>query len=195
MLNYFSLHERCFKLLDTIRSELHGRFVKYIGNPYMADQTTQLPFLVLNTFMVTMKRGEAAEMMHLARDFQREHGPRNEEVAVVNATLIKASEVVAQVVEEEGSAESMEIEKLRNVLGGVSVDSEQLDQIQEIDDYSEEPPAAQRLQPRRANRGTALESQIPELRRPLGNPPVMQNEGELGNFRENSYPSDFDSEI
>lgn len=27
MLNYFSLHERCFKLLDAIRSELHDSFL------------------------------------------------------------------------------------------------------------------------------------------------------------------------
>jgi hypothetical protein len=72
MLSYFSLHERCFQLLDTIRSELRDRFIKYVGNPFIADQTTQMPFLVLHIFTIAMKSGEAAEAKHVARDFRRE---------------------------------------------------------------------------------------------------------------------------
>jgi hypothetical protein len=50
-----------------------------------------------------MKSGEAAEAVHIARDFRREHGLRNGKVATVSTTLIKSGEMLAPLVEEQGS--------------------------------------------------------------------------------------------
>ena len=60
--------------------------------------------------------------------------------------------------EEQGSAESKEIETLWQVHRGASQDFEQLDRIQEIEDDSEVLSAAERAQPPRENHETALEA-------------------------------------
>lgn len=142
-----------------------------------------------------MKRGEAAEAMHIARDFRREHGLRNGKVAAVSTTLIKSGEVLAQFVEEQGTAESEEIETLQDVLRGASADFEPLDRIQEIEDEWGVPLVVERAQPPRDNRETALDALDVEVARMLEGPPGEWREAEPEDFLANKYPSDLDSEM
>jgi hypothetical protein len=100
-IDYFALHIRCVDLLRDIYVRLDADFVKYLGPGYI-EKESELPFLVGYIFGNADRSGRAAEELRLV----------GRDDIVKSAILLKAGEVVSEVVAKEGSKELDRVKKV-----------------------------------------------------------------------------------
>ena len=100
-IDYFALHIRCVDLLRDIYVRLGADFVKYLGPGYI-EKESELPFLVGYIFRIADRSGRAAEELRLV----------GRDDIVKSAILLKAGEVVSEVVAKEGSKELDRVKKV-----------------------------------------------------------------------------------
>jgi hypothetical protein len=102
--DYFALHIRSVDLLRDIYVKLDADFLKYLGPRYI-EKESELPFLVGYLFGIASQSGKAAEELRLA----------GRDDVVTSAILLKAGELVGEVVAKEGSTE---LDRVRKVCPG-----------------------------------------------------------------------------
>lgn len=103
-IDYFALHMRCIDLLRDIYIKLDADFRKFLGPGYL-EKENQLPFLVGYLIMIATNSAKIAESQKLV-------GPNE---VVKSATLLKAADIVQELVEKKGNKE---VERVRTICRG-----------------------------------------------------------------------------
>ncbi|RDW57796.1 hypothetical protein BP5796_12597 [Coleophoma crateriformis] len=99
-IDYLALHMRCYKLLRNIHTVLDSDFKKFLQSPDYIEKESQLPFLVGYLFTIACNSGLAAEHLGIA----------GRGVDVRSRTLLRAADVVKELVLKEGDVEIKRVE-------------------------------------------------------------------------------------
>jgi hypothetical protein len=97
--DYFSLHQRCLRLLRNLRSALDDKLRRYIGPNYIENET-QLPTIVGCIFQIAAESGKTADRVKFKDGFQ-------------SLMMKNAAEIVEEFIGQEGDVERTKLEKMR----------------------------------------------------------------------------------